>query len=52
MTASPKASPLRATPWPEVEVMAIEPPKAAPMAAQMAAISSSAWKVTTPKSLY
>jgi hypothetical protein len=48
MTAKPMASPLRAKPGPEVAVIPKEPAKDAPMAAVMAAISSSAWKVTTP----
>lgn len=42
---------LRATPGPDVVVTASEPPKAAPRAAPMPAISSSAWKVRTPKFL-
>ena len=36
-------------PGPELDVTPSEPAKEAPMAAQMAAISSSAWKVMTPK---
>ncbi len=44
-------SDLSATPGPEVVVTASEPPKAAPSAAPMPAISSSAWKVRTPKFL-
>ena len=52
MTASPMASDLRQMPGPLVPVTPRAPPKAAPMAAPMAAISSSAWKVRTPKRLY
>jgi hypothetical protein len=51
-TARLMASLLSATPGPEVEVTASWPVKAAPMVAQMAAISSSAWKVVTSKFLY
>ncbi len=51
ITARPIASLLSAMPGPEVEVTASAPPNAAPIAAQMAAISSSAWKVVTPKFL-
>ncbi len=36
-------------PGPLVPVAPIEPPKAAPITAVSAAISSSAWKVRTPK---
>ncbi len=50
-TASPMVSDFRATPGPDVVVTASEPPKAAPSAAPMPAISSSAWKVRTPKFL-
>lgn len=50
-TASPMVSDFSATPGPEVVVTAREPPKAAPRAAPMPAISSSAWKVRTPKFL-
>ena len=46
--ARPMASPLRAMPGPEVPVMPRLPAKEAPMAEQMAAISSSLWMVTTP----
>ena len=48
-TASPSASLFSASPGPLVPVSASEPPKAAPIAAPIAAISSSAWKVTTPR---
>ncbi len=51
-TAKPSASVLRAMPGPEVVVMARAPAYDAPIAEVMAAISSSAWKVITPKSLY
>ena len=51
ITARPMASLLSAMPGPEVAVMPIAPPKVAPMAEPMAAISSSAWKVLTPKCL-
>lgn len=44
-------SDLRATPGPDVVVTASDPPKAAPRAAPMPAISSSAWNVRTPKFL-
>ncbi len=47
-TARPSASVLSATPAPELEVTPKAPANEAPMAEQMAAISSSAWKVTTP----
>ena len=50
--ARPIASPLRAMPGPLEAVTPIAPPNAAPIAAQMAAISSSAWNVRTPKFLY
>ena len=46
--ARPMASPLRAIPGPEVPVMPRVPAKEAPIAEQMAAISSSDWIVTTP----
>ena len=49
--AKPSPSPFKANPGPEVPVMASAPAKAAPMVAVTAAISSSAWKVTTPKFL-
>ena len=48
MTARPIASALSATPGPLVPVTPSAPPKLAPMAAPIAAISSSAWNVTTP----
>src|SRR5271156_5323285 len=51
-TAKPSASVLSAMPGPEVEVMPRAPAYAAPIAEVIAAISSSAWKVITPKSLY
>jgi hypothetical protein len=40
-----------AIPGPEVVVTPSAPPKEAPRAAPMPAISSSAWKVVTPKPL-
>ena len=52
VTASPTVSDLSTTPGPlEVETPS-EPPKEAPRAAPTAAISSSAWKVRTPKCLW
>ena len=48
--ARPMASVLSAMPGPDDEVTPSEPPNDAPMAAQAAAISSSAWKVVTPNS--
>ena len=48
MTARPIISDLSARPGPEVVVQASAPPKAAPIAEPMPAISSSAWYVTTP----
>ena len=45
------ASPFKATPGPDVAVIPNAPPKEAPMAAETAAISSSAWKDRTPKFL-
>ena len=48
MTARLTASLLRANPGPLVLVTPSAPPNAAPIAAQTAAISSSAWKVVTP----
>ncbi|CAM5256043.1 hypothetical protein SVIOM342S_05446 [Streptomyces violaceorubidus] len=51
LTASPIVSLFSATPGPLVVVTASDPPKAAPSAAPMPAISSSAWKVRTPKFL-
>ena len=50
-TARPIVSPLSAMPGPDDVVTASAPPNAAPMAAPMPAISSSAWKVRTPKRL-
>ena len=49
ITARPIASAFRATPGPLVPVRPSEPPQAAPMAMPIAAISSSAWNVFTPK---
>jgi hypothetical protein len=49
MTARFMNSLLSEKPGPEVVVAASAPPKEAPMAAPIAAISSSAWKVSTPK---
>ena len=51
MTARPIISVLSARPGPEVVVTPSEPPKEAPIAEPMPAISSSAWYVTTPYSL-
>ena len=51
LTASPIVSPLSAMPGPLLVVTASAPPNAAPSAAPMPAISSSAWKVRTPKRL-
>ena len=51
ITARPIISVLSARPGPDVVVQASAPPKAAPMAEPMPAISSSAWYVTTPCSL-
>ncbi len=50
-TASPIVSPFSAMPGPDEVVTASAPPNAAPSAAPMPAISSSAWKVRTPKRL-
>src|ERR687892_718366 len=50
-TASPIVSDFRATPGPEVVVTPRAPPNAAPSAASMPAISSSAWNVRTPNRL-
>src|ERR1700730_17773515 len=50
--ARPMASVFSAMPGPEVVVMASAPEYAAPIAEVMAAISSSAWNVITPKFLY
>ncbi len=49
MTARPIASDLRQMPGPLVAVTPRAPPKEAPMAMPMAAISSSACSVRTPK---
>src|SRR5208283_2293834 len=51
LTARPTASALRFIPGPEVDVIAIAPPKAAPIEEHTPAISSSAWKVYTLKFL-
>ena len=51
-TARPIASVFSAMPGPEVVVIAKAPAYAAPIAEVTAAISSSAWNVITPKSLY
>jgi predicted amidohydrolase len=48
-TARPIVSDFSATPGPEVVVTPSAPPNAAPGAAPIPAISSSAWKVRTPK---
>jgi hypothetical protein len=52
ITARPMASVLSASPGPEVPVTPMLPPYDAPMAAQTAEISSSAWKVRTLWFLY
>ena len=52
ITARFMASVLRAMPGPDETVTPSAPPKEAPIAEQTAAISSSAWKVVTPKFLY
>ena len=49
--ARPMASPLSAMPGPLLAVMPSLPPNEAPMAEVIAAISSSAWNVMTPKFL-
>jgi hypothetical protein len=51
ITARPMPSALSAMPGPLEVVIAIAPPNAAPIAEVTAAISSSAWKVRTPKFL-
>ena len=51
MTARPIASLLSAMPGPDEAVRASAPPYEAPIAAPIAAISSSAWKVLTPNAL-
>ena len=48
ITARPSASVLSAIPGPELDVTPRVPAYDAPTAEQIAAISSSAWKVTTP----
>src|SRR5687768_15313785 len=48
MTAKPIASALSAMPGPDVPVQPSAPPNEAPIAAPIAAISSSAWNVITP----
>ena len=50
-TPRPIVSAFSASPGPDVDVTASEPPYAAPSAAPTAAISSSAWKVRTPNRL-
>src|SRR5690606_40664890 len=52
ITARHIASTVNAIPGPEVVVTASDPPYAAPIADEIAAISSSAWKVRTPKFLW
>ena len=51
ITARPMVSDFSARPGPEVVVTPSAPAKAAPRAAPMPAISSSAWKVVTPNDL-
>ena len=51
ITARPIASVLSAIPGPDEAVSASAPPYDAPMAAPIAAISSSAWNVLTPNAL-
>ncbi len=51
MIPSPIVSCFSTIPGPAEVVTPSEPPKAAPSAAPTAAISSSAWKVRTPKLL-
>ena len=51
MIARPMASDLSETPGPDVVVTPSWPANEAPMAAPTPAISSSAWKVVTPKPL-
>ena len=50
MTAKPSPSAFSEIPGPLLAVTPIFPPKAAPMTAAIAQISSSAWKVFTPNS--
>ena len=52
ITASPIVSAFRTTPGPADVHTPSDPPKVAPSAAPTAAISSSAWKVRTPNSLW
>ena len=52
MIPSPIVSCFKTIPGPAEVVTPSEPPKAAPSAAPAAAISSSAWKVRTPKALW
>ncbi len=52
ITARLIASALSAMPGPLEVVTPRAPPNEAPIAAQTAAISSSAWKVVTPKALW
>ena len=51
ITPKPIASPFKAIPGPLLAVTANFPAKAAPSTLVIAAISSSAWKVLTPKFL-
>jgi len=51
MSARPIASAFSAMPGPLLAVIPSEPPNAAPIAEEIAAISSSAWNVVTPKFL-
>ena len=51
ITARPMPSPLSAMPGPLLAVTAIAPANAAPIVAVIAAISSSAWNVSTSKFL-
>ncbi len=51
VTARPMVSDFSASPGPDVVVTPSAPPKEAPSAAPTPAISSSAWKVVTPKFL-
>ena len=52
VTPSPTVSAFRTTPGPADVHTPSAPPKLAPSAAPTAAISSSAWKVRTPNSLW
>jgi hypothetical protein len=49
ITPRPIASPFRQMPGPLLAVTAMSPANAAPQTDDMAAISSSAWNVRTPK---